>query len=50
LLGVFNGWRTRRVINCLAQEIQNYVNQEDHREKNRLKGSFIGLFENVVKH
>jgi hypothetical protein len=36
LLSLFKGWKTRKIVNALAKEIQDYVNCEDHYLKQRL--------------
>lgn len=53
LLALFQGWKTRRIVNSLAKEIQDYVNCDEVTNpylKTRLKNHFLVLFENVIKN
>jgi len=50
MLAAFLGWRTRRVVNSLAQEVQDYVNCEDGPNKQALKVMFHNLYESVMHH
>ncbi|TNV86984.1 hypothetical protein FGO68_gene1077 [Halteria grandinella] len=50
MLAAFLGWRTRRVVNSLAQEVQDYVNCEDGPSKQALKVMFHNLYESVMQH
>jgi hypothetical protein len=50
ILSLYYGWMTRKVVNCLAKEIQDYVNMDDVYQKERLKRHFLVLFDNVIKN
>jgi hypothetical protein len=50
MLAAFLGWRTRRIVNSLALEIQDYVNCEEPAQKHALKTLFLTLFEGVILH
>lgn len=43
-------WRTRRALNCLAYEVQEFVNCEVEERRMKLRLQFHMLFENVLKH
>lgn len=42
--GIAEAWRTRRALNCLASEVQQYVNCENPIRKHRLRLEFNLLF------
>ncbi len=50
LLSLYFGWRTRKIVNCLSKEIQDYVNCDEGYHKMRLKTHFQVLFDSVVKN
>ena len=50
IYSLFKGWKTRRIVNALSKEIQDYVNCEDVYLKMRLKNQFLVLFESVVSN
>ena len=41
-------WRTRRALNCLAVEVQEFVNCEVESRRERLRLQFHLLFEQVL--
>ncbi len=47
---LFKGWKTRKIVNSLSQEIQEFVNTDDIFAKIRLKRSFYLLYDNVVSN
>lgn len=49
LMAAVRAWRTRRVLNCLGAEVQNYVNCECVGKKERLKQEFHLLFDIVMQ-
>eukprot|EP00347_Sterkiella_histriomuscorum_P021453 403333923 len=50
IFGLFQGWKTRKIVNSLSKEIQDYVNQDQGYHKMRLKSHFLVLYENVQKN
>lgn len=48
MLAAFLGWKTRRVVNSLSLEVQDYVNCEEGTMKKQLKALFHTLYESVV--
>lgn len=50
ILGLFKGWKVRKIIASLAKEIQEYVNCEDECVKLRLKNQIMVLYDNVLKN
>lgn len=48
-MAVVRAWRTRRALNCLGVEVQNYVNCDDLAKKRRLGQEFYLLFEIVLQ-
>jgi len=43
-------WRTRRSLNCLGAEVQEFVNCENHRQRFELRNYFHMLFSKVVRN
>ena len=41
-------WRTRRALNCLGNEVQDFVNCEDNRQRSHFKEMFHNLFKIVI--
>ena len=48
LRNVVTAWRTRRALNCLGNEVQEYVNCEDADMKAKLRDQFHALFDTVL--
>lgn len=48
LRNVVQAWRTRRALNCLCNEVQDFVNCEDMCLKARLRAKFHSLFGTVL--
>lgn len=48
LMTVVVAWRTRRALNCLSSEIQQFVNCETHPRKHRLRQEFHLLFDKIL--
>ena len=49
LLSAFIGWTTRKAVNCLSNEIQDYVNCEDLNLKPYCRKHFQHLFGIIVE-
>jgi hypothetical protein len=47
---VILAWRTRRALNCLGAEVQEYVNCEEPKAKKLLRNKFHTLFAKVFKN
>lgn len=43
------GWTTRKALNCLSSEINEYVQNRDRIQKERLRCEFNLLFERVME-
>ena len=41
-------WKTRRSLNCLGSEVQEFVNCENPKQRNELRNQFHVLFCNVL--
>ncbi|CDW83456.1 UNKNOWN [Stylonychia lemnae] len=50
IFSLFQGWKTRKIVNSLAKEIQDYVNCDEGYQKMRLKNHFLVLFDSVIKN
>ena len=48
LKDVVGAWRTRRALNCLCTEVQDFVNCEDQHMKEFLMNKFHCLFTTVL--
>lgn len=48
LRDVVQAWRTRRTLNCLCNEVQDFVNCEDGYTKGKLRDKFHALFKTVL--
>ena len=48
LINVVEAWRTRRALNCLGSEVQEYVNCENSYKKAKLRVQFHDLFDQVL--
>ena len=48
LMNVVEAWRTRRALNCLGSEVQEYVNCEVPAKKARMRVQFLELFDQVL--
>lgn len=48
LMSTVQAWRTRRALNCLGAEVQQFVNCEVRSRKNRLRQEFHLLFDKVM--
>ena len=49
LRAVVQAWRTRKAINCLADQVLEFVNCESNRRKAHIRSVFLGIYEKVVK-
>jgi hypothetical protein len=47
---IVTAWRTRRTLNCLCTEVQDFVNCEEPGLKARLRDKFHCLFQTVMDH
>lgn len=47
-MSTVQAWRTRRALNCLGAEVQQFVNCEVRSRKNRLRQEFHLLFDKVM--
>ncbi len=47
-MAVVEAWRTRRSLNCLGDEVQEYVNCEHAARRDCLKQQFQLLFDKVM--
>ena len=43
-------WKTRRSLNCLGSEVQEFVNCENERQRCQLRSQFHTLFHSVIKN
>ena len=43
-------WKTRRSLNCLGSEVQEFVNCENERQRCQLRGQFHTLFYTVIRN
>lgn len=43
-------WKTRRSLNCLGTEVQEFVNCEDVKQRHELRANFHLLFSKVLKN
>lgn len=50
ILSLFMGWKTRKIVNCLAKEISDFVNCEDEMIKSRLRRKFFILYDSVLNN
>jgi len=50
LRNIVTAWRTRRSLNCLCTEVQDFVNCEEPKLKGRLREKFHCLFPTVMKN
>ena len=48
LINVVEAWSTRRALNCLGSEVQEYVNCDDSYKKAKLRIQFHDLFDQVL--
>ena len=48
IMNTVEAWRTRRALNCLGQEVQEFVNCEQDKQKAKLRRSFHKMFERVL--
>ena len=42
-------WKTRRSLNCLGHEVQEFVNCENQRKRFELRSQFHQLFHKVIR-
>jgi hypothetical protein len=49
LMATVQAWRTRRALNCLASEVQQFVNCDNQIRKCRLREEFHLLYEKVIE-
>ena len=43
-------WRTRRSLNCLGTEVQEFVNCENEKQRSELRNHFHLLFDKVLRN
>ena len=43
-------WKTRRSLNCLGTEVQEFVNCENNKQRAELRSHFHTLFSRVLKN
>lgn len=43
-------WKTRRSLNCLGIEVQEFVNCENEKQRRELRSQFHSLFVKVMKN
>lgn len=46
---VVAAWKTRRSLNCLGDEVQEFVNCENEKQRGHLRNSFHILFQKVME-
>ena len=49
IMNTVEAWRTRRALNCLGQEVQEFVNCEVNSKKTRLRRHFHRMFDQVLR-
>ena len=49
IMNTVEAWRTRRALNCLGQEVQEFVNCEVNTKKARLRRHFHRMFDQVLR-
>ena len=48
-MNTVEAWRTRRALNCLGQEVQEFVNCEVASKKMKLRKHFHKMFDKVLE-